>query len=92
MPESIAEIPIVPISEGNLPQALGHDESGPSADTKVSRGRSRSLSDTIGEFFRPKKQRKQDLTATPDEESGTLLEGDDEQQQQEQQQQSSRSP
>lgn len=90
MPERIAEIPIVPVSEGNLPEALGHDESGPSADTKVSRGRSRSLSDTIGEFFRPKKQRKQDLTATPDEDSGTLLQGGDEQQQE--QQQSSRSP
>lgn len=86
MPESIAELPIVPVSEGNLPEALDHDESGPSADTKVSRGRSRSLSDTIGEFFRPKKQRKQDLTAATDEDSGTLLEGDDEQQQ------SSRSP
>ncbi|PON21711.1 hypothetical protein TGAM01_v209449 [Trichoderma gamsii] len=87
MPERIAELPIVPVSEGNLPEALGHDESGPSADAKVSRGRSRSLSDTIGEFFRPKKQRKQDLTAAPDEDSGTLLEGDDDQQQQ-----SSRSP
>jgi hypothetical protein len=86
MPESIAELPIVPVSDGNLPETLGHEESGPSADTKVSRGRSRSLSDTIGEFFRPKKQRKQDLT-TADEDSGNLLEGDDEQQQQ-----SSRSP
>ncbi|KAL7918346.1 magnesium transporter NIPA domain-containing protein [Trichoderma austrokoningii] len=89
MPERIAELPIVPVSDGNLPEALGHDGSEPSADAKVSRGRSRSLSDTLGEFFRPKKQKKQDLAAATDEDSGDLLEGDDEQQQQ---QQSSRSP
>lgn len=81
MPERIAELPIVPLSDGNLPEALGHDGSGPSADTKISRGRSRSLSDTLGEFFRPKRQKKQDLTAATDEDSGHLLEGDDEQQQ-----------
>lgn len=84
MPERIAELPIVPVSDDNLLEASGHDESGPSADTKVSRGRSRSLSDTLGEFFRPKKHKKQDAAAA-DEDSGNLLEDDDEQQ-------SSRSP
>lgn len=78
MPDRIAEQPIVPASDDNLPEALGHDESGPSADTKVSRGRSRSLSDTLGEFFRPKKHKKQDAAA--DEDSGNLLESDNEQQ------------
>ncbi|UKZ96683.1 uncharacterized protein TrAFT101_011460 [Trichoderma asperellum] len=78
MPERIAEQPIVPASDDDLPEALGDDESGPSADIKVSRGRSRSLSDTLGEFFRPKKHKKQDVAA--DEDSGNLLESDNEQQ------------
>lgn len=81
MPESIAEQPIGPASDDDLPAALGHDDAGPSAAAKVSRGRSRSLSDTLGEFFRPKKQKKQEAAAEDD----TLLDGDDEQQ-------SSRSP
>lgn len=86
MPERIAEHVILPISDDNLLEALDHDESGPSADTKVSRGRSRSLSDTLGEFFRPKKHKKQDAAAAAaDEDNGNLLEGDEEQQ-------SSRSP
>ncbi|KAM0256171.1 hypothetical protein ACHAQJ_005148 [Trichoderma viride] len=83
MPERIAEQLIIPASDDNLPEALGHDDAGPSAATKVSRGRSRSLSDTLGEFFRPKKQKKQEAAA--DEDVGNLLDGDDEQQ-------SSRSP
>ncbi|EHK17718.1 uncharacterized protein TRIVIDRAFT_114201, partial [Trichoderma virens Gv29-8] len=58
MPERIAEQPIVPYSDDNLPEALGHEDAGPSTTAKVSRGRARSLSDTIGEFFRPKKQKK----------------------------------
>ncbi|KAL6818888.1 DUF803 domain-containing protein [Trichoderma sp. SZMC 28013] len=81
IPERIAEEPIIPYSDDNLPQALGHEDAGPSTDAKVSRGRSRSLSDTIGEFFRPKKQKKVEAA----EEDEHLLDGDDEQQ-------SSRSP
>ncbi|RFU72248.1 duf803 domain membrane protein [Trichoderma arundinaceum] len=77
MPERIAEQPIVPASDDNNPSgALGHDDAGPSATTKVSRGRSRSLSDTLGEFFRPKKQKKQEAV----DEDNSLIDGDDEQQ------------
>ncbi|KAK1236823.1 hypothetical protein MKX07_005942 [Trichoderma sp. CBMAI-0711] len=77
MPERIAEQPIVPFSDDNLPQALGHDDAGPSSSTatKASRGRSRSLSDTLGGFFRPKKQKKQEAA----DEDNTQLHGDDEQ-------------
>ncbi|PTB66564.1 DUF803-domain-containing protein [Trichoderma citrinoviride] len=78
MPQRIAEQPIVPFSDDNLPQALGHDDAGPSsstAPTKVSRGRSRSLSDTLGEFFRPRKQKKQEAS----DEDDTQLDGGDEQ-------------
>ncbi|KAL6864323.1 magnesium transporter NIPA domain-containing protein [Trichoderma novae-zelandiae] len=76
MPERIAEQPIVPFSDDNLPQALGHDDAGPSSSTATRvRGRSRSLSDTLGEFFRPKKQKKQEAADADD----TLLDGDDEQ-------------
>ncbi|PNP54707.1 hypothetical protein THARTR1_04912 [Trichoderma harzianum] len=81
IPERIAEEPIIPYSDDNLPQALGHEDAGPSTDVKISRGRARSLSDTIGEFFRPKKQKKVEAA----EEDEHLLDGDDEQQ-------SSRSP
>ncbi|KAJ4855400.1 magnesium transporter NIPA domain-containing protein [Trichoderma breve] len=81
IPERIAEEPIIPYSDDNLPQALGHEDAGPSTDAKISRGRARSLSDTIGEFFRPKKQKKAEAA----EEDEHLLDGDDEQQ-------SSRSP
>ncbi|KAL5085408.1 hypothetical protein Trisim1_010635 [Trichoderma cf. simile WF8] len=81
IPERIAEEPIIPYSDDNLPQALGHEDAGPSTDAKISRGRARSLSDTIGEFFRPKKQKKVEAA----EEDEHLLDGDDEQQ-------SSRSP
>ncbi|KAL7945742.1 DUF803 domain-containing protein [Trichoderma barbatum] len=81
MPERIAELPIVPYADDNLPEGLDHDDAGPSTTTKASRGRARSLSDTIGEFFRPKKQKKLEAA----EEDDTLLDGDDEQQ-------SSRSP
>ncbi|UKZ79367.1 hypothetical protein TrVFT333_007118 [Trichoderma virens FT-333] len=76
MPERIAEQPIVPYSDDNLPEALGHEDAGPSTTAKVSRGRARSLSDTIGEFFRPKKQKKLETA----EEDDTLLDGDAEQQ------------
>ncbi|KAL7932036.1 DUF803 domain-containing protein [Trichoderma chlorosporum] len=81
MPQRIAEQPLVPYSDDNLPLALSHGDAGPSTATKVARGRARSLSDTIGEFFRPKKMKKLEAA----EEDGTLLDGDDEQQ-------SSRSP
>ncbi|KAL7789823.1 DUF803 domain-containing protein [Trichoderma ceciliae] len=76
MPERIAEQPIFSVSDDNLPEALGHDNPGPSATTKASRGRARSLSDTLGEFFRPKKQKKQEAA----DEDSNLLDGDDEQQ------------
>lgn len=77
MPERIAEQPIVPFSDDNLPQALGHSDAGPSSSTatKVSRGRSRSLSDTLGEFFRPKKQKKQEAADDGD----VQLDSDEEQ-------------
>ncbi|KAH6603441.1 hypothetical protein Trco_008216 [Trichoderma cornu-damae] len=76
MPERIAEQPIVAASDDDLPRALGHDDAGPSAAAKVSRGRARSLSDTLGEFFRPKKQKKQEAA----DGDGHLIDGDDEQQ------------
>jgi hypothetical protein len=76
IPERIAEQLIVPESDDTLPEALGHDDAGPSAAAKTTRGRSRSLSDTLGEFFRPKKHKKQEAT----EEDSNLLDGDDEQQ------------
>lgn len=75
MPERIAELPIVPFSDDNLLEALGHDDAGPSTAAKVSRGRARSLSDTLGEFFRPKKQKKLEAA----DEDDTLLDDDEQQ-------------
>lgn len=61
---------VVPGSEDNLPSALNRTEE-PTPDVDQLRGRSRSMSDTLGDFFRVRrKKRKDDDFFTSDVEDG----------------------